>query len=308
MTSWPRVVKTIRSLVQLARQHRFEMGPDMDRSFAQPRSIPQEAIGMRVKWGLLASQEVFLRGIALLLVLAAGLKWWSGAAISQSASDWSWQLLIGIEVCLALWLVSGVWRRGALQTTWILFSAFSVVAAWKWVRGDTSCGCFGQVIVPPSAIWIVDSAGAGICWWLWREGKPLQRHHVRVGAAVIVMMFGLPLLAKAWSADEAYAVVSEPREVQFTAIQLGNVAQASIDLKNSGSRDIEVAQIQTSCSCASVQLDSRTIRAGEHMRATVQLDTRARAEFAGRLRIEVVARDRAGQALFRLPIRATIEG
>ncbi len=59
---------------------------------------------------------------------------------------WGTAALVMGEIALAWWVVSGWKSRQALRVSqWILF-LFALVSGFKWLSGETDCGCFGPEI------------------------------------------------------------------------------------------------------------------------------------------------------------------
>jgi len=58
-------------------------------------------------------------------------------------------LQIPLELCLGIWLVSGLFRRAAWLAGTLAYFGFIFVTLYKGVIGAESCGCFGQIHVNP---------------------------------------------------------------------------------------------------------------------------------------------------------------
>lgn len=64
---------------------------------------------------------------------------------------------VPIELGLAIWLVSGIFRKGAWLASIIAFAVFICVTSFKWYAGDASCGCFGTFHVAPwKTLFLID--------------------------------------------------------------------------------------------------------------------------------------------------------
>jgi hypothetical protein len=61
-----------------------------------------------------------------------------------------------VETALAGWLFSGRHLRLATACAAILFVVFSYISARRFLSGETDCGCFGSLKVPPLLTTIVD--------------------------------------------------------------------------------------------------------------------------------------------------------
>jgi hypothetical protein len=58
-------------------------------------------------------------------------------------------LQIPLELCLGIWLVSGLFRKAAWLAGMVAYFGFIFVTLYKGVIGAESCGCFGQIHVNP---------------------------------------------------------------------------------------------------------------------------------------------------------------
>lgn len=64
--------------------------------------------------------------------------------------SWEFFLIqIPLELGLAIWLLSGLFRKAAWLLGLIAFGGFIGVTLQKWIVGAESCGCFGTVHVRP---------------------------------------------------------------------------------------------------------------------------------------------------------------
>ena len=66
--------------------------------------------------------------------------------------------LIGGEIFLGIWLISGALPQAARRVAIGCFSLFARYALYEAIYGKTSCGCFGQVQVNPWFTVILDAA------------------------------------------------------------------------------------------------------------------------------------------------------
>lgn len=86
-----------------------------------------------------------------------------------------WHLLqVQGEFLLAVWLLSGLFRRTAFAVVAACFVAFTVVSLQKAISGATSCGCFGRAEVNP---WVTVSLDVVIVvlLLLWFPSGPTRR-------------------------------------------------------------------------------------------------------------------------------------
>jgi hypothetical protein len=153
-----------------------------------------------------ALRNLILRSLGVLLLVAAGLKTY-GMNVSPlpsvgSLSSPQWQtLVIGWELGLGFWLVSGAARWGAWVTALLTFAGFAVVSGTLGLQGVADCGCFGVIKASP--------------WWAF-------------GVDVVVLLL-LLLFRPAWDG-------SEIRGFARPAIKLASGAAVLLSLSAGGSK------------------------------------------------------------------------
>jgi hypothetical protein len=54
-----------------------------------------------------------------------------------------------LELALSVWLLSGLFKKGAWLAALVCFSFVSMITHYKAVTGAASCGCFGSVQANP---------------------------------------------------------------------------------------------------------------------------------------------------------------
>ena len=65
--------------------------------------------------------------------------------------------LIAFEMCVACWIVSNLMLRQTKIFVAVLFGLFAIVSLIKFVIGKQSCGCFGQLEIPPILTCVMDT-------------------------------------------------------------------------------------------------------------------------------------------------------
>jgi hypothetical protein len=99
-------------------------------------------------------------GIGVLLYASAWLKLYSFS--SQSTEDYLFDShlvthgVLMVEFVLAGCLISGLFRISALKFSCVTFFAFVLVSTYRVLRGDSDCGCFGSLKVPPELTLSID--------------------------------------------------------------------------------------------------------------------------------------------------------
>jgi hypothetical protein len=100
------------------------------------------------------ASNVLLKALGLLLLTAAILKGRQLLTEPVANNDiWSYRpfliLTVEFELALAIWLLSGLFKKAAWLVSLLCFSFFSAITFYKAVAGFASCGCFGSVHVNP---------------------------------------------------------------------------------------------------------------------------------------------------------------
>ena len=100
------------------------------------------------------ASNIVVKILAIVLLAAAVLKGWQLLTEPVANSDtWSYRpfliLTVELEFALAIWLLSGLFKKAAWLVSLLCFSAFSAITLYKGSTGAESCGCFGSVHVNP---------------------------------------------------------------------------------------------------------------------------------------------------------------
>lgn len=100
------------------------------------------------------ASNIVVKILAIALLTAAVLKGWQLLTEPIANNDiWSYRpflvLTVEFELALAIWLLSGLFKKAAWMATLLCFSAFSAITLYKGITGAESCGCFGSVHVNP---------------------------------------------------------------------------------------------------------------------------------------------------------------
>jgi hypothetical protein len=134
------------------------------------------------------------------LAVAAALKGYElFAAPPSETSLWTSRgfriAVIEAELVLGLWLLSGLWRRGARWAALVAFHVFFIVSLSKALAGEADCGCFGR---PVSPRWTAAlDLAAILALWRWRpaetEGWLLRGPWLRAAVLLILaLLVGIP--------------------------------------------------------------------------------------------------------------------
>jgi hypothetical protein len=98
--------------------------------------------------------SIVLKILGVLLLTAVILKGWQLLTEPLANKDiWSYRPLliftVEFELALAIWLLSGLFKKAAWLASVAVFSLFSLITLYKALSGADSCGCFGAVKVNP---------------------------------------------------------------------------------------------------------------------------------------------------------------
>ncbi|MCH7921149.1 MAG: hypothetical protein IIC50_24665 [Planctomycetes bacterium] len=95
-----------------------------------------------------------LKTLGTLFFVAAALKGYHLMSQPTANQDlWSHRLFsvlqVELELVMAIWLWSNVFRRGAWSAAFVCFSLFAALTLYRALSGASSCGCFGPLRIDP---------------------------------------------------------------------------------------------------------------------------------------------------------------
>ncbi len=183
-----------------------------------------------------------------------------------------WQVaLVEVEVLLALWLLSGVYLRGAWLVSVMAFGVFGGLSCYQGVAGQPSCGCFGNLVVSPWLAFVGD-LGALAALFYWRPRLTRRADLVALAPSRYrpVVLAGLPflgvaavclsvlLLSNGRTAGLLAALRGEALTVEPGVTDIGVVASREprffqITLRNHTDRPIRIIGGTSDCSCMATQ-------------------------------------------------------
>ena len=119
---------------------------------------------------------------------------------------------IEFELILGLLLLTNALPRIAWPVSLLSFSVFAIVSMHKIIRGDASCGCFGQVPIAPWYTAAIDVLLVALLW-LWRDGviAASSRQSRRIAFAVSVVLLCVP--STIWLVRSGPAVLVNPDQL-----------------------------------------------------------------------------------------------
>ncbi|MBW7989259.1 MAG: hypothetical protein FVQ84_04480 [Planctomycetes bacterium] len=124
------------------------------------------------------ASNIVVKILAIVLLAAAVLKGWQLLTEPVANNDiWSYRpfliLTVEFELALAIWLLSGLFKKAAWLAGLLCFSAFSVVTLYKALTGADSCGCFGSVHINPWITLLIIDLPAVMALLIFRPGLSL---------------------------------------------------------------------------------------------------------------------------------------
>jgi len=101
-----------------------------------------------------SASNIVMKLSGILLLTAAVLKGRQLLTEPVANNDiWSYRpfliFVVEFELCLSMWLLSGLFKKSAWLAALSCFSLFSFITLYKGLSSAESCGCFGSVHVNP---------------------------------------------------------------------------------------------------------------------------------------------------------------
>jgi hypothetical protein len=225
--------------------------------------------------------------VAFFLLTSAGLKLHSllyrpfsaGSPLLSRQAEFG---LLEVEMLLALWLLSGWWRRGAWLATSIAFAVFALASVYMAWHGRSSCGCFGEVPVNP---WITFGIDVTVlaCLFLFRPRSEEQAGKERwfslrslrsvgymtsgtlifLGIGFLFLSFTHVSPAQALARLRGDLITVEPTTVDGGTAPRGTMKTVVLHLRNNTEQPIRITGGTTDCSCVTTEDLPLTIHPGE---------------------------------------------
>lgn len=144
--------------------------------------------------------------------------------------------------------------------------------------------------------------------------------HVRVPRTVLIRLIlastfecsacnraGLPDARVRSPGGESGPLLSSPGLLHFSALPRGGHAELCFSLTNSGSAEVTIEEITTTCDCFQVEIPRRTVAAGETISGVAHVNLTHEPGFTGRLWLEAIGIARhVSQPAFRIAAEANV--
>ena len=181
--------------------------------------------------------------------------------VTDALPAWAVGLVPLFEMGLGVWLLSGLARFGswAVATpTVVLFALHSLALA---AASQPSCGCLGELAVPPGVTFGFDLVIAVLlirfrpAWAGWPVGWAAPA--VAVAAALIALVataasYQYGSLTAALAASRGETMTLSPSLLALGPIPAGGVVERSLRVTNLSDGPIEVVLAEANCNCVAV--------------------------------------------------------
>ena len=88
-----------------------------------------------------------------------------------------------------------------------------------------------------------------------------------------------------------------PETFDFGDIQYGQIVEYDLQVKNSGTSDLEIGKVATSCSCTTAKIDQKIIKPGDSVPLRVRYDSGAMGSLHGKGRQERIIYIRSNDSI-----------
>jgi len=176
------------------------------------------------------------------------------------------RLTILAELLLALWLLSGSAARLARAAAMVFFIVVAAVSLRMALEGQSSCGCFGRVVVHPWVTFGIDSVIATLLlgsMFLRSEMADSARMSISGtllrGSGIAVVL--IAVLMSAWGSDLSTVMARlrnqpltmSPRNSAIGSGKVGEARVAQFVVENHSDRVVKLVGGSASCACATTE-------------------------------------------------------
>lgn len=200
--------------------------------------------------------------VGVYFLAAAGLKLFSDGDVSVGETVTPALRFLGVqaEILLGMWLILGWWRVTAFTLACLLLTIFTMLSLSSFLRGQSDCGCFGNLKVHPGMTAAVNLAALGLLTLSRPQMKWTENRGTVIAVASLTALTG----GLAWVADgpvgnqllarwQGRTVALRSSVVEAGEATEGTVRQFRVVVTNSGSRDVRIVGGNVDCSCTTTQ-------------------------------------------------------
>jgi hypothetical protein len=190
-------------------------------------------------------------------------------------------LAVQIEIVLGAWLILGRWRVAAWMSAGLLLTTLAALSLTSALRGQSDCGCFGNLKVHPGLTATVNLVALGLLVVF----RPAVKWAENRGAFVAVGLLAAVAGGLAWTAngplgDKLLAKIQgRTVALRSSVIEAGEetadtVKRFPVTVTNSSSRDVRLIGGKSGCTCTTTQSLPVTVPADGEVVVEVELKFR----------------------------------
>jgi hypothetical protein len=205
-----------------------------------------------------------------ILLLAAGLlKIWGMAAepVPQFAlfSRHWYVVLIEIEVCLSLWLFSGLYAPAAWLVALVIFGGFAGVSLQDIAIGRKSCDCFGPLTLSPvfalgldilavAALLICRPTLSALRGVLSQKGRSIFYFLGGVSALTMLIFVAFSVSPRTFAPAFRNEIIGiEPSMIDLGTGERGEFRSFKVQIRNNSSQAVALVGGTDACYCVATQ-------------------------------------------------------
>jgi Protein of unknown function (DUF1573) len=190
-------------------------------------------------------------------------------------------LAVQIEIVLGAWLILGRWRVGAWMSASLMLTTLAVISVTSALRGQSDCGCFGQLTVHPGITAAVNLVALALLI-VFRPAVKCAENRATTAAVVVLAAVagGLAWIASGPIGDKLLAkwqgrtIALQSSVIDAGEETVGTVKRLPVTVTNNSSRDVRLLGGSVSCSCTTTQNLPVTVPADGEVVVEIELKFR----------------------------------
>lgn len=235
---------------------------------------------VRLALGVLLLVAALLKGYQLVIEPVAG--------DEPVAGRWILLLIVQAEFFLSLCLLANVLRFWTHRVTIAVFFTMALVTATKGLAGESSCPCFGAVLVSPWAAFAIDCT-ALVALLVFRPrtesnhakssiSEPRPSWSASLALLVVGACFagGFYLKTKRDISGFNAGLRVRPADLNLGDQWTSRALACTIPIHNTSNREVEVTDLRISCNCLTIAPRSFRVPPGGSIDLEVSVDLAAR--------------------------------